>query len=153
MKSYSKLPAFRRNITFLSSGHMTLSVKQYLQRNVNKFNVHGPLHSNNILIYIQQDATLHRLFYLQTALHVPSGTITHRQERIQLYLQHLVFITPYCYLPLSWKSWNWFECAVGGQPQHTQTSSKSSIYARLHGVKFQRTMIFKDTTLQLLYPA
>jgi len=30
----------------------------------------------------------------------------------------------YCYLPLSWKSWNWFECAVGGvhHPQHTQTS-------------------------------
>ena len=29
----------------------------------------------------------------------------------------------YCYLPLSWKSWNRFECAVGGvrQPQHTQT--------------------------------
>jgi hypothetical protein len=20
----------------------------------------------------------------------------------------------YCYLPLWWKSWNWFECAVGG---------------------------------------
>jgi hypothetical protein len=20
----------------------------------------------------------------------------------------------YCYLPPSWKSWNWFECAVGG---------------------------------------
>jgi hypothetical protein len=20
----------------------------------------------------------------------------------------------YCYLPLSWKSWNWFECAAGG---------------------------------------
>jgi len=20
----------------------------------------------------------------------------------------------YCYLPLCWKSWNWFECAVGG---------------------------------------
>jgi hypothetical protein len=20
----------------------------------------------------------------------------------------------YCYPPLSWKSWNWFECAVGG---------------------------------------
>jgi hypothetical protein len=20
----------------------------------------------------------------------------------------------YCYLPLSWKSWNWFECALGG---------------------------------------
>jgi hypothetical protein len=26
----------------------------------------------------------------------------------------------YCYLPLSWKSWNRFECAVGGvrHPQH-----------------------------------
>jgi hypothetical protein len=28
----------------------------------------------------------------------------------------------YCYLPLSWKSWDRFECAVGGvsHPQHTQ---------------------------------
>jgi hypothetical protein len=24
----------------------------------------------------------------------------------------------YCYLPLSWKSWNWFECAVGGVQQY-----------------------------------
>jgi hypothetical protein len=61
--------------------------------------------------------------YLEFALHVSSGTSTHHQERIQLYLQHLVFVTPYCYLPLSWKSWNRFECAVGGvrHPQHTQT--------------------------------
>ena len=48
----------------------------------------------NILIYIQQDATLHSLFYLETALHVSGGTITHHQERKQLYLQHLVFVTP-----------------------------------------------------------
>jgi len=46
-----------------------------------------------ILIYIQQEATLHRLFYLETALHVSGGT-THHQERKQLYLQHLVFVTP-----------------------------------------------------------
>jgi hypothetical protein len=28
----------------------------------------------------------------------------------------------YCYLPLSWKRWNWVECAVGGvrHPQHPQ---------------------------------
>jgi hypothetical protein len=32
--------------------------------------------------------------YLETALHVPVGTSTHHQERIQLYLQHLVFVTP-----------------------------------------------------------
>jgi hypothetical protein len=60
--------------------------------------------------------------YLETALHVSGGTSTHHQERIQLYLQHLVFVTPYCYLPLSWKSWNRF---VGGvrHLQHTQTGS------------------------------
>jgi hypothetical protein len=35
-------------------------------------------------------------FYLcmETALHVSGGTSTHRQERIQLYLQRLVFVTP-----------------------------------------------------------
>jgi len=35
-------------------------------------------------VYIQQDATLHILLYLETA----------HQERKQLYLQHLVFATP-----------------------------------------------------------
>jgi hypothetical protein len=32
--------------------------------------------------------------YLETALHVSGGTSTHHQEHIQLYLQHLVFVTP-----------------------------------------------------------
>jgi len=61
---------------------------------IHAFNVHGSVHRKNILIYIQQDATLHSLFYLETTLHVSGGTSTHRQERIQLYLQHLVFVTP-----------------------------------------------------------
>ena len=52
------------------------------------------MHHNNILIYTQQDATLHSLFYPQTALHASGGTSTHHQERTQLYLQHLVFVTP-----------------------------------------------------------
>ena len=52
------------------------------------------MHRNNILTYIQQDATLHSLFYLETALNVSGGTSTNHQERIQLYLQHLVFVTP-----------------------------------------------------------
>jgi hypothetical protein len=56
------------------------------------FNVHGSVHRKNIRIYIQQDATLHSLFYLETALHVSGGTTTHHQERKQLYLQHLVFV-------------------------------------------------------------
>jgi len=47
-----------------------------------------------IPIYIKQDTTLHNLFYLETALHVSGCTSTHHQECIQLYLQHLVFVTP-----------------------------------------------------------
>jgi len=58
------------------------------------FNAHGSVHRNNILVYIQRDATLHTLFYLETALHVSGGTSTHHQELIQLYLQHLEFVTP-----------------------------------------------------------
>ena len=65
------------------------------QSNNAEFNVHGSVHRINILIYIQQDATLHSLFYLETALHVSGGTITHHQERKQLCLQHLVFVTPF----------------------------------------------------------
>ena len=57
-------------------------------------NVHGSVHRKNILIYIQQDAKLRSLFYLETALHVLGGTTTCHQERRQLYLQHLVFVTP-----------------------------------------------------------
>jgi hypothetical protein len=52
------------------------------------------VHRKNIPIYIQQDATLHGLLYLETALHISGGTSTHHQERMQLYLQHLVFVTP-----------------------------------------------------------
>jgi hypothetical protein len=37
----------------------------------------------------------HRVhLYLETALNVSGGTSTHHQERIQLYLQHLVIVTP-----------------------------------------------------------
>jgi hypothetical protein len=32
--------------------------------------------------------------YLKTALHVSGDTSTHHQERIQLYRQHMVFVTP-----------------------------------------------------------
>jgi len=87
-----------------------------------------------IHVCIRQDATLHSLFYLETVLHVSSGTSTHHQKRIQLYLQHLVFVTP---LLLSAAiSWNRSESAVGGarHQQDTQTSNQKrpfSFWARL----------------------
>ena len=69
-----------------------------------------------VLIYIQQDATLHSLFYLETALHVSGGTTTYHKERKQLHLQHLVFVTPLLLSAMC-------------RAQHTQTSSKSSTIA------------------------
>jgi hypothetical protein len=71
----------------------------------------------NILIYIQQDATLHSLFYLETALHVSGGTITNHQERKQLYLQHLVFVTPLLLSAAIVEELEPVECAVGGVRQ------------------------------------
>ena len=40
------------------------------------FNIHGSVHRNNILMYIQQDATLYSLFYLETALHGAQTTVS-----------------------------------------------------------------------------
>jgi hypothetical protein len=74
-----------------------------------------------ILTYIQRDATLHSLFCMETDLHVSGGTITHHQERKQLYLQHVAFVTP---LSLSAAI-----VTLVRYPQHTQTSSNSSTIA------------------------
>jgi hypothetical protein len=46
-----------------------------------------------IFQYISNKMQLYTVYlYLETALHVSDGTSTHRQERIQLYLQHLVLV-------------------------------------------------------------
>jgi hypothetical protein len=51
--------------------------------------------------------------YLKTALHVSDGASIIRSAYKCIY--SIWYLTHrYCYLPLSWKSWNWFECAVGG---------------------------------------
>jgi hypothetical protein len=52
------------------------------------------VHRKYIPTYIQQDEGYTVHLYLETALHVSGGTSTHHQEGIQLYLQHLVFVTP-----------------------------------------------------------
>ena len=49
----------------------------------------------SIFIYISKKMQRYTVcLFLETALHVSAGTSTHHQERIQLYLQHLVFVTP-----------------------------------------------------------
>jgi hypothetical protein len=47
------------------------------------------------IVSISNKMQLHTAYlYLETALHVWGGNSTHHQERIQLYLQHLVFVAP-----------------------------------------------------------
>ena len=51
--------------------------------------------SFSVFQYISNKMQLYTVYlYLETALHVSGGISTHHQERIQLYLQHLVFVTP-----------------------------------------------------------
>ena len=49
----------------------------------------------NIFQYMSNKMQLYTVYlYLETVLHVSCVTFTHHQERIQLYLQHLVFVRP-----------------------------------------------------------
>ena len=49
----------------------------------------------NIFQYISNKMQRSTVYlYLETALHVSGGTSTHHEKRIQLYLHHLVFVTP-----------------------------------------------------------
>jgi hypothetical protein len=59
------------DLTFM--GPCILSIFQYISNKIQSYTVY---------------------LYLKIALHVSSGTCTHHQERIQLYLQYLVFVTP-----------------------------------------------------------
>jgi hypothetical protein len=59
------------NLTFM--GPRIVSIFHYLSNKMQRFTVY---------------------LYLETVLHVSGGTSTHHQECIQLYLQHLVFVTP-----------------------------------------------------------
>jgi hypothetical protein len=69
-----------------------------------------------IYSYIHQDATLHsiyiwKLLYMFRVVLSPIIRSVYNCIYSICYLSHR-----YCYLPLSWKSWNRFECAVGGAP-------------------------------------
>jgi hypothetical protein len=59
------------DLTFM--GPCIVSIFQYISNKIQRYTVY---------------------LYLETDLHVSGGTSTHYQERIHLYLQHLVFVTP-----------------------------------------------------------
>jgi hypothetical protein len=62
---------FLEDLTFM--GPCIVSIFQYISNKMQRYTVY---------------------LYLETALHVSGGTSTHHQERIQLHLQHVVFVTP-----------------------------------------------------------
>jgi hypothetical protein len=85
----SSLPSFIMNYIFTGD-----ALTQKSTNLLNAFNIYGSVHCENIPIYIQQDAMLHSLLYLETALHVSGSTSTHHQECKQMYLQQPVLFKP-----------------------------------------------------------
>ena len=71
LNSICHLLALLGDLTFM--GTCIVSIFQYIFNKMQRYTVY---------------------LYLETALHVSGGTSSHHQERIQLYLQHLVFVTP-----------------------------------------------------------
>jgi hypothetical protein len=67
-----------------------------------------------LLIYFQQDGTLQNLFISGKLLYmfqVVSPLIIRSTHNCIYGIWYLS--NHYCYVHLSWKSWNWFECGVG----------------------------------------
>jgi len=76
----------------------------------------------NIFQYTSNKTQLYTVyFYLETALHVLGGASTHHQEQIQLYLQHLVLVTPLLLSAVLWKSSNSSTIAAGSSNGVTNT--------------------------------
>jgi glycosyltransferase involved in cell wall biosynthesis len=80
-----------------------------------------------LLIYFQRDATLHSLFIsgkLLCMFRVVTPPIIRNTHNCIYNIWYLS--NRFCYLPLLWKSWNWFEycvgivliCAVATAPKH-----------------------------------
>jgi hypothetical protein len=60
---------------------------------VHKFNIYGT-RILNIFQYISNKTQLYTVYLYLETVHVSVGTSTHHQERIKLYLQHLLFVIP-----------------------------------------------------------
>jgi hypothetical protein len=49
----------------------------------------------NIFQYVSNKMQRYAVYlYMEIAVHISDGTFTHHQERKELYLQHMVFVTP-----------------------------------------------------------
>ena len=79
-----------------------------------------------------------QFIFLETALHISDGTppiirSAHKCIYSIWYLSHR-----YCYLLLSWKNWNWFECAVLCCRWRTPQNNQKNLAGRRHCFEFFR---------------
>jgi hypothetical protein len=75
-------------------GPCILSIFQYISNKMQRYTLY--LYLKNA-IHVSGGTSTQRYtvyLYLKTAIHASGSTSTHNQEGIQLYLQHLVFVTP-----------------------------------------------------------
>jgi len=79
------------------------------------FNIQGSVHRKHIPldIFPTRCNITQFIYFWKTALHILGGISSHHQEHTQLYLQYLVLVNRYFYLPLLWESWSWSEFGVG----------------------------------------
>ena len=78
----------------------------------------------SIFQYISNKMQLYTLYYIWKLLYMFRVLLPPIIRSVYNCIYSIWYLSHrYCYLPLSWRSWNWFECAVGGvhYPQHTQT--------------------------------
>jgi hypothetical protein len=116
----------KTTVTTASGNHYTLLLSAAIVEVLEPVWVCCGWRTTHSSTYVTQFIYIWKLLY--TFRVVLSPIIRSAYNRIYSiwYLSHR-----YCYLPLSWKSWNWFEFTVGGvrHPQHTQTGCNSSTIA------------------------
>jgi len=88
-----------------------------------QFNIHGSIHRNNIIpIYISNKMQRYTVYFVWKLLYMFRVVQLHIIRSANNCIYSIWYLSQrYCYLPLSWKSWNWFECAVGGVAHSTDT--------------------------------
>jgi hypothetical protein len=87
--------------------------------------------------------------YLETALHVSSGTSTHHQERIQMYLQHLVFVTTPLLQDATLHSLFYLETALH-VPDSTTTNHQERIHLYLKYLVFITPLLLSAAIVEEL---
>jgi hypothetical protein len=129
LNSICHLPILLGDLTFM--GQFIVSIFQYTS-------ISNKMQSYTVYLYLE--TALHVRVVLPPIIRSPYTCIY-----TTWYLSHR-----YCYLPLSWKSWNWFECAVCGvrHPQHTQTGSSFSMIAADSSNGVTNTRCYRDSFMR-----